>query len=241
MWTQSNFRHQPPSSLLRVAVGTILVGIIAAGCSVPRPRVSVYVTNLSGTELPSRIVVVPFSAPTGAEDASSTVTQAFALEIQRILHCDVVVAPEDDERLRAETAMWKRGRVDVDALVDARKRYLPDAFLFGEVTQYKPYDPPILGVHLRLLDARSGEVTWAAGGLFDGRDADVRWLGEKYYRNSGLSEGLYGPEVIFMSTRLYSGFVAGQVLAPLDDYVRSAEGTGRDAPKTASEPPSTRQ
>jgi hypothetical protein len=197
--------------------------LIAGGCAAYQPHVCTYVSKLRVDALPSRIVVVPFAAPVTGEESSPIVTQAFALEIQRILCNDVIVAPVDDERLLAESALSLRGRVDIESLIESRKKYLADGFLFGTVTQYKPYDPPVLGVNLRLLSATTGEVIWAAGGLFDAKDADVRWLGESYYKHSSLSKDLYGPEVLFMSPRLYAGFVAERILAPLDEYVRARE------------------
>jgi hypothetical protein len=212
-----------PSSLLRSRAWLGLFLLLAAGCAAHQPRVSVYVSNLRANEMPSRLVVVPFASPVGGEEASPITTQAFALEIQRILRNDVIVTPADDARLLAEADLWTRGRVDVESLVEARKKYMADAFLFGSVTQYKPYDPPILGVNLRLLSASTGEVIWAAGGLFDARDADVRWLGEAYYNNSSMRRDLYGPEVLFMSPRLYAGFVADRVLAPLDEFMRARD------------------
>lgn len=210
------------SSLLK----SICLGITAlalSGCAAPKPRVCTYVSELQPGELPNRIVVVPFSSTNAREEASPLVTEAFALEIQRILCKDVIIAPADDARLLAESEMTQRGRVDIESLIESRKKYLADAFLFGTVTQYKPYDPPILGVNLCLMSATTGEVTWAAGGLFDAKDADVRQLGESYYNNSSLRKDLYGPEMLFMSPRLYAGFVAERVLAPLDDLVRKKE------------------
>lgn len=202
--------------------GLGLMGVLMlVGCAAPAPqRVSTYTSPILLQALPARIVVVPFSAPPCSDEASALVTEAFALEIQRILHSDVVTASSDDSRLKAETAMWERGRIDTDALIAARKCYLADAFLFGAVTQYKPYDPPVVSVRLRLLSAKTGEVIWAAGGLFDARDADVRWLGEKFFNSSGLRDTLYGSDLVFMSPKLYATFVATQVLAPLDDKVK---------------------
>jgi hypothetical protein len=105
--------------------------------------------------------------------------------------------------------------VDVESLIVAQKAYLADAFLFGTVTQYKPYDPPVLGLKLRLLSARTGDVIWAAEALFNANERDVRAMAEGYFANSGLKDRLYGPELIFMSPRLYADFVAAQVMRPL--------------------------
>jgi hypothetical protein len=135
--------------------------------------------------------------------------------MQGALCCDLLSPAPGDERLAAESALSQRGRVDVQSLIAAQKAYLADAFLFGSVTQYKPYDPPVLGVKLRLLSARTGDLIWAADALFDSHEADVRSLAGRYYENSGLKDRLYGPELVLMSPALYAGFVASEMVRPL--------------------------
>ncbi|HXQ46898.1 MAG TPA: hypothetical protein VN806_09795, partial [Caulobacteraceae bacterium] len=127
---------------------------------------------------------------------------------------------EGDERLAAESALWQRGRVDVGSLIVAQKAYLADAFLFGTVTQYKPYDPPVLGLKLRMLSARTGDVIWAADALFNAHENDVRILAEHHFQTSGLKGRLYGPELVLMSPKLFADFVAAQVVRPLGEQLR---------------------
>lgn len=142
-------------------------------------------------------------------------TQAFARALQGALCCDLLSPAPGDERLAAESALSQRGRVDVQSLIAAQKAYLADAFLFGSVTQYKAYDPPVLGVKLRMLSARTGNLIWAADALFDSHEADVRVLATRYYESSGLKDRLYGPDLVLMSPALYAGFVASEMVRPL--------------------------
>jgi len=197
-------------------VGVVLC--LTAGCAAPPEppaRVATFASTAFLEEPPSRIVMAPF-AGAGCSDATRLmVTRTVALALQEALHRDVIISPGCDERLAAESALWRRGRVNVDALVEARKNYMADAFLFGAITHYKEYDPPILGLKLSLLSARSGEVLWAAEGLLDGREADVRRRAEAYFEESGLRHRLYGSGLVFMSPRLYARFVADEITAPL--------------------------
>jgi hypothetical protein len=48
-----------------------------------------------------------------------------------------------------------------------RREYACDAVLFGEVTVYHAYAPLAVGWRLKLVDARSGQIIWAADELFD--------------------------------------------------------------------------
>ncbi len=147
-------------------------------------------------------------------------TAAVAMAIQGTLCCDTLLPADGDERLAAESVLWQRGRVDVESLIVAQKAYLADAFLFGAVTQYKPYDPPVLGLKLRMLSARTGNVIWAADALFDAHQSDVRALAERYFHNSGLKDRLYGPDLLLMSPKLFADFVAAQIVRPLAEQLK---------------------
>jgi hypothetical protein len=169
---------------------------------------------------PGRIIVVPFAAPACSPEASRMATAAVAMAIQSTLCCDTLLPAEGDERLAAESALWQRGRVDVESLIVAQKAYLADAFLFGTVTQYKPYDPPVLGLKLRMLSARTGDVIWAADALFNAQENDVRLLAERHFQDSGLKDRLYGPDLLLMSPKLFAEFVAAQIVRPLGEQLK---------------------
>jgi hypothetical protein len=182
--------------------------------------VATYISPATAQNPPGRIVVVPFAAPTCSPEAGHIATAAVASAIQGTLCCDTLLPADGDERLAAESALWQRGRVDVESLIVAQKAYLADAFLFGTVTQYKPYDPPVLGLKLRMLSARTGDVIWAADALFDAHQSDVRALAERYFRGSGLKDRLYGPELLLMSPKLFADFVAAQIVRPLGEQLK---------------------
>ena len=213
-----------PLSIHKVTAIGLLLGVLCAGCATPPQkmpqRVATYISPTMAQNPPARIVVVPFASPDCAPEAGRMATAALALAIQGTLCCDTVLPAADDERLAAESILWRSGRVDVESLIVAQKAYLADAFLFGTVTQYKPYDAPVLGLRLRMLSARTGDVIWAAEALFNGHAQDVRALAECYFKNSGLKDRLYGPELVLMSPKLFAEFVAAQVVGPLGEQLQ---------------------
>jgi hypothetical protein len=202
----------------------LFLSVLCAGCAAPSratiQRMATYISPAMEANPPGRIVVVPFASPGCAPEAGRMATASLAMAIQGTLCCDTVLPAEGDQRLAAESALWRSGRVDVASLIVAQKAYLADAFLFGTVTQYKPYDPPVLGLKLRMLSARTGDVLWAADALFNAHESDVRLLAECHFRNSGLKDRLYGPELLLMSPKLYADFVAAQVVRPLGEQLR---------------------
>ena len=192
---------------------------LAAGCNTPRQYVFTHVSSTLPSELPSRIVIVTFDGANCEEDAKALVTESIAHEMQVIMRSEIIIASPEDDRLAGEAALQRRGRIDLEALIEARKRYNADAFVFGAITQYKAYDPPVLGLYLRMLSADTGEAIWAAEAVFDAHDQTVRKMVEEYFKQSGLQDRLAGPELMFMSPRHYSRFVATRILKPLGDEV----------------------
>jgi len=219
--------------------GLIILAVVltVAGCrGAPEPRVASYTAPALLAQPPCRIVIVPFDTTACSTDAGPLVTEAVTLAMHDAFHNDVVVASPKDERLIAESALWKRGRVDTGALIEAQKAYLADAFLFGAITQYKPYEPPMLGLKLRMLSATSGDVLWAGEAILDARDQAVRDMAISYFKHSGLRDKLYGPDLIFMSPKQYATFVAVEMVNPLKEQLAAqsrsqASPAGRCTPK----------
>ena len=226
----------------KTACVALLFAAILAGCATPEtPRVATYV-HADLVNFPvRRVVVVPFDGRECPVEARKTVTEALSLELQSALLCDVVPAPVADERLAAEAGLWKRGRVDPEALIEARKTYGADAFLFGTLTQYKPYDPPIVGLKVRMLSAKTGEVLWASEAVFDARRPEVRRAARETLRHEGPTDWLSGEDMVFMSPRYFSRYAAREVVAPLSAQVNRGalmadgfpDAGGRFRPRTA--------
>lgn len=202
-----------PISLLSMAV--IALAAAVAGCRTPEPRVQCFTAPAVLIDPPARVIVVPFACTPASREAGPMLTQAVALAVQDALKNDVITASHVDERITAEGVLWQRGRVDMDALVTAQKQYLADVFLFGAVTHYRPYNPPLIGLKLRMVSARTGTLLWAAEAAFDARDEETRDLGVEYFNESGLRDKLYGPDLVFVSPKQYATFVAREMLLPL--------------------------
>lgn len=204
--------RQPANSLL---LGALALVLAATGCRAPESKVHCFTAPSVLCDPPARIVVVPFACAPAAREAGPMLTQAVALAVQDTFSNDVITAGHVDERITAEGVLWQRGRVDMDVLVTAQKQYLADVFLFGAVTHYRPYNPPLIGLKLRMISARTGGVLWAAEGSFDAREEQVRSQGIDYFNESGLRDKLYGAELVFISPKQYATFVAREMLLPL--------------------------
>lgn len=209
---------------------TVLIAVCAlalvSGCTAQkRQHCATYISGGLDTDIPRRVIVVPFDGRECSRAARMIATDAMSLELQGALLCDVIPAPVDDERLMAEIGLWKSGRVDPDSLIAAQKTYGADAFVFGTLTQYKPYDPPIMGIKVRMLSARTGDVLWACEAVFDAHAPDVRKAAKRAMKRAGPKRWLGTDDIVFMSPRYFSRFVASEIVRPLKERLHVGERT----------------
>ena len=147
-------------------------------------------------------------------------TAALAMAIQGTLCCDTVLPAAGDESARGGKRPLAERAGGCRVPHRRAKAYLADAFLFGTVTQYKPYDPPVLGLKLRMLSARDRQRHLGRGSVYQRARAGRARLAEAYFQNSGLKDRLYGPELVLMSPKLFAEFVAAQVVRPLGEQLQ---------------------
>lgn len=204
-----------PAVLVPAALLAVLGCAPAVGVPPEPPAVNTYRSpKLDGMER-RKVLVVPFRH---ADDAvARAVTEAFALELEKTLFFEVVSpygpAAKDFEGLR----VWMDGGLEIRSLTALRRRFKVDAVAVGQVTQYRAYDPPVLGMRAQVVSARSGIVLWGTEGCFDAREAGVRTLVRHFYsRCLATPERSHGWKIVLSSPRYYAQFVAHQLVSTLD-------------------------
>ena len=81
---------------------------------------------------------------------------------------EVVLVDAATLRSRTGQANWTGTEtLPADFLAFLRREYGCDGVLFVELTTYRAYAPLAVGWRMKLVDARSGQIAWAADELFD--------------------------------------------------------------------------
>jgi hypothetical protein len=78
----------------------------------------------------------------------------------------------------------------LEQLLAARKMLGVDAILVGTVTSYTPYPHMAMGLQLKLIDLRDGQVVWAVEQIWDAADKTTEERIKKYFEQqlrSGFS------------------------------------------------------
>jgi len=183
-------------------------------------RINAYVSP-KASEV-KRVMVVLFGSNGADMSVRRTVTDAFVRSLRDHHRLQVLVAPEGDDRLSVQFEMWRRGQIEPDTVILAKKLYRCDAFVFGVVTDYKPYDPPVLGLRAAMVSGDSGAILWEAEGLFDAADKNLHDDFAARFATTSRGDSLYGPKLVFMSTEMFAEFAADDLLMTLDKAPGSA-------------------
>jgi hypothetical protein len=131
-----------------------------------------------------RVVVLPLACGQSAGDISGgcqTLDPVLRAALVRTGKFEVIAA--DPETLRSCTGQlgWTGEEALPANFFDSLKRvYGCDAVLFCELTAFRPNAPLAIGWRLKLADAKTGKILWAADEIFDAGNISVAKEAEQF-------------------------------------------------------------
>jgi len=165
----------------------LLLVVLMSGCrsqSASAPVSDYYYLN-PNNKLNSigRVAIVELDNNSSYPQVSADVTQALyqALQKRQVFGLTVV---------RQHDPSWRSLQLDLDTsytleqLLAIREELKCDGLLLGTVTEYRPYPHMAMGLRMRLLDLRDGQLQWALEQVWDSADKTT----EKHVRNYFKSE-----------------------------------------------------
>ena len=156
-----------------------------------------------------RVLLLPFTIESQRDKVVDEVTDAFYIELQKSGKFEIIVPQGFQDILSQQNDIWNRGLIRAETIEEAKKRYKVDAILFGTITQYQPYEPPVLGIKIGMFSAISGNIMWSSDAIFDSSDASVIKLVKTYYKEHyKRNQSLYDWKIILLSMKRYAQFVA---------------------------------
>ncbi len=137
-----------------------------------------------------RVAVLPLACGSTADNLPAgceTLEPVLRAQLAKTRMFETVAV--DREKLRAATgrAAWTGTEtLPPDFLKSLRREYGCDGVLFSEVTVFHAYAPMAIGWRLKLVDARSGMILWAADEVFDASQPAVARAAKNFYKSSSL-------------------------------------------------------
>ena len=75
----------------------------------------------------------------------------------------------------------------LDQIINLHDTLKCDALLIGTITEFRPYPHMIIGLRLKLLDLRDGELLWALEQVWDSADKTTEYRIRDYFRSQKRS------------------------------------------------------
>lgn len=205
-------------SQLRIMAIAVLLAMMA-GCSfwrMPLPSADYYYLNPSKklTDV-GRVVLVHLNNDSRYPEISADVTRALFEELQKRQIFSIVVVRQDDP-------VWRSLQLDMGTDYTARQLRLAgralrcDAILSGTITEYAPYPHMTVGLSLKMVSCRDGQLIWAFEQVWDASDRKTEYRMKKYLAEHSHSDlGALAEQLVTVSTIRFMKFVAYEVAATL--------------------------
>jgi hypothetical protein len=163
-----------------------------------------------------RVLLLPFTVESQRDKVIDTVTDAFYVELQKSAKFEIIVPQGFQDILSQQNDIWNRGLIRSETIVEAKRRYKVDAIMFGTITHYHPYEPPVLGIKIGMFSAITGNIMWSSDAIFDSSEASVVKLIKTFYKEHyKRKQSLYDWKIILVSMKRYAQFVAHYMINSL--------------------------
>ena len=167
-----------------------------------------------------RVAVLPLAAAgpkADLPDGCEALEPVLLDELVRTEKFEVVsVRPEELARQFLARGVDGGGRVAQGIFDSLRREYGCDAVLFCELTVYHAYAPLSVGWRLKLADARTRKIIWAADEVFDAGQPAVSRKARQFMANRDPAAG--GDEIrwrLASSPRQFGSYTAAELLSRL--------------------------
>jgi TolB-like protein len=199
----------------KLKITMILLLLMNSGCKILGPITPetghFYLSQ--GGEFPqiARVVVFEFQNYSNDLNISMKLTRAVTESLQK-KHLFTIQAFEHSDPAWQKLDLEFASSYSKEELLAIRKQLKADAVLYGSVTRYHPYPHLMVGLHLKMVDLRSGKLLWAIEQVWDSTDKLVERRMKRFYKDYMRSS--YGPmdwELLVTSPRAFNKFVVYEI------------------------------
>jgi hypothetical protein len=158
------------------------------------PTTSWFTSQKMMEKPPRRILLMPLTNPWNSPKVTENTSRLFYNELLKGGFSDIHLlsdsSPGDSEQdgMQWPWSKWpdpiRVGRIQYPELVEAAERYQADAVLYGQVTIYRPTEPPDFGLKAILVQIGPPpccEVIWAYDAVWDEGDLEIWDRAKQYY------------------------------------------------------------
>ena len=173
------------SHISRVTI-LFLSAVLLSGCityySGSAPAADYYYINPNKSlSTIGRVAIVELDNNSSYPTISADVIQKLYQAVQKKQIFGLTVVRQSD-------SLWRSLQLDLnsqytlDQTLAIHETLKCDAILLGTITEFKPYPHMIIGLRLKLLDLRDGQLLWAIEQVWDSADKTTEYRIKDYFR-----------------------------------------------------------
>ncbi len=203
----------------RVAI-LLLQAALLSGCGTfyrtPAPAADYYYLNPhKSLTTVGRVAIVELDNDSSYPKISADVTEKLYQSLQKKQIFGLTVVRQNDP-------LWRSLQLDLDSkyalkqLAAIRETLKCDAILLGTITEFKPYPHMTIGLRLKLIDLRDGQLLWALEQIWDSADKTTEYRIKNYFRSQKRAG--YAPlheQLVAVSSLEFIKFVSYEVAETL--------------------------
>ena len=164
----------------------VLLAVLFSGCnsnSTFVPASDYYYLNLNKklTDI-GRVAIIELDNNSSYPQVSNDVTAALFQALQKKQVFGLKVVHQNDPSWRS-LQLDRNSAYTLDELLAIRDTLRCDGVLLGTLTEFRPYPHMAVGLRLKLLDLRDGELLWALEQVWDSADKTTEKRIQNYFKS----------------------------------------------------------
>jgi len=140
-----------------------------------------YINPNKSLSMVGRVIIVGLNNNSNYPQIAGDVTEKLYQALQKKQIFGLTVLRQDDPLWRS-LQLDSDSKYTLDQIITLHKTLKCDAILLGTITEFRPYPHMIMGLRLKLLDLRDGELLWALEHIWDTADKTTEYRIKDYFR-----------------------------------------------------------
>jgi len=183
-------KFMPKVSKIENGIILLLLAVVISGCrthSASAPVSDYYYLNPNSKLFTvGRVAIVELDNDSSYPQVSADVTQALYQALQKRQVFGLTIIRQHDPSWRS-LQLDRDSSYTLEQLLEIREALRCDGLLLGTVTEYKPFPHMAMGLRMKLLDLRDGQLQWALEQVWDSADRTTEKRIKNYFKSEKRS------------------------------------------------------
>lgn len=197
----------------------VLLSVCLSGCSLYRAKLPVPNYYYRNPDKPlstvGRVAIVELNNNSSYPEISTDVTKTLFEAVQKRQVFGLNLIRQTDPN-------WRSLQMDLESTYNLEQLFMMqrtlkcDAILVGTITEYQPFPHMGIGLRLKLVDLKDGQLLWAFEQIWDVADKSTEYRIRRYFKDQ--IRAAYAPlseELVTISPLKFIKFVAYEVAETL--------------------------